>query len=454
MSNNERKERNIIFKGKSEEIYKVIIIGDLGVGKRTLLTNLSKNPFEKIPRVGVNITKEIVTIKNDLGKETDVSLMLWDIVGQPQFITLNRPKFNGADGIIFVYDVTRSSSFSNINNWYSTSVKYGFSGIPRILIGNKNDLKDEKKIILPMVEQLSEELNTPFFETSALTGENVKNAFRKIAELVYRAGKSNIKAKELKIGDLYPGLFSLKGFKNFDSFDPKQFSNFGISNRKKESDYTFKSIIVGDAGVGKTALTLRLLEGFFTDPTMTINSIFTSKLFRQEKGQRFDFHIKTISIETREGPIKAKIGLWDTGGQENLSSNKPMYYHGALGAVLVFDLTNSSSFEYLPQWIEEVRSRAKPEIQLLLVGNKSDLIDQRQETLEEINSFKRKFYLYYIETSAKTGEGVYNCFYILTGLMLGLHPPKRTLDTNKDFRPPRRPSGDPGSAKEGALVDF
>ena len=124
-----------------------------------------------------------MSIKNDTGRDVDVSLMIWDIAGQPQFYMLHRPYFNGADGMLLVYDVTRSSSFSNVNNWYSTSVKYGLSGVPRILIGNKTDLKDEKKIILPMAEHLSQKLNAPFFETSALTGENVSDIFHKIAEM-------------------------------------------------------------------------------------------------------------------------------------------------------------------------------------------------------------------------------------------------------------------------------
>jgi small GTP-binding protein len=103
---------------------------------------------------------------------------------------LHRPYFNGADGMILVFDVTRSSTFSNINNWYNTAVKYGLSGIPRILIGNKIDLKDERKIILPMADHLSEKLDSPYYETSALTGDNVKTVFTKIAELVYKAKAS------------------------------------------------------------------------------------------------------------------------------------------------------------------------------------------------------------------------------------------------------------------------
>ncbi|MFX0106503.1 MAG: Rab family GTPase, partial [Candidatus Hodarchaeota archaeon] len=125
--------------------------------------------------------------KDDMGKDITVNLMVWDIAGQPQFYMLHRPYFNGADGMMLVYDITRSSSFSNINNWFNTSIKYGLSGIPRILIGNKIDLKDERKIILPMAEHLSEKIDAPFFETSAITGENVSTIFKKIAELTLRA---------------------------------------------------------------------------------------------------------------------------------------------------------------------------------------------------------------------------------------------------------------------------
>ena len=122
-------------------------------------------------------------MKNEVGKETEVSLMIWDIAGQPQFYMLHRPYFNGADGVILAYDTTRSSSFSNVNNWWQTCIKYGLSGVSRLLIGNKIDLKDEKKIILPMAEHLSQKLNAPFYETSAITGENVKEIFHRIAEL-------------------------------------------------------------------------------------------------------------------------------------------------------------------------------------------------------------------------------------------------------------------------------
>ncbi|MFX0025192.1 MAG: Rab family GTPase [Candidatus Hermodarchaeota archaeon] len=175
---------DIVFQGKTESIYKVIVIGDPAVGKTSLLTKFATNQFEEkyLPTVGVNILKEIINLE----EQVVVNLMFWDVAGQPQFYMLHRPYFNGADAMILVFDITRSSTFSNINNWYSTAVKYGLSGIPRILIGNKIDLKDDRKIIMPMAEHLSEKLNAPYFETSALRGDNVKLIFHKIAELVYK----------------------------------------------------------------------------------------------------------------------------------------------------------------------------------------------------------------------------------------------------------------------------
>ena len=175
---------DIIFQGKTESIYKIIILGDPAVGKTSLLKQFVTKKFVEnyLPTVGVNIVKETVELDKE---EAIVNLMFWDIAGQPQFYMLHRPYFNGADGMILVFDLTRSSTFSNINKWYDTAAKYGLSKIPRILIGNKSDLKDERKIILPMAEHLSENLKAPYFETSALTGEKVKRVFLKIAELVY-----------------------------------------------------------------------------------------------------------------------------------------------------------------------------------------------------------------------------------------------------------------------------
>ncbi len=193
----------------------------------------------------------------------------------------------------------------------------------------------------------------------------------------------------------------------------------------EEYDYLFKSIVVGDGGVGKTALTLRFSKGFFQEKyKMTIG---------------VDFHVKTINVDSDNGPIRTKLQIWDTGGQERFSSIRPMYYRGALGALLIFDLTSISSFEHLPQWIEEVRANAKEDIPLLLVGNKDDLFDQRMVSLEEINEFTEEFNLYYMETSAKTGDNVGDCFYVLACLMIQQGVPEKLIEEGIIYAPGKIP---------------
>ncbi|TFG24101.1 MAG: GTP-binding protein [Promethearchaeota archaeon] len=176
----------IVFQGQTETIYKIIVIGDPSVGKTSLLSKYSTNlfPEQYLPTVGVNIVKERLetTINNE---DIVATLMMWDIAGQPQFYMLHKPYFNGADGIILVFDITRSSSFSNVKNWWNTCIKHGLSSIPRVLIGNKVDLKDDRKIVQPHADHLSEELNAEYFETSAKTGINVKKIFETIAKKVF-----------------------------------------------------------------------------------------------------------------------------------------------------------------------------------------------------------------------------------------------------------------------------
>ncbi|NHJ19549.1 MAG: GTP-binding protein [Candidatus Lokiarchaeota archaeon] len=184
MSDYEQIEGSIVFRGKTEAIYKIIVIGDPAVGKTSLLSNFATYQFKEkyLQTVGVSILKDTIELED---MDVTVNLMFWDIAGQPQFCMLHRLYFNGADGMLLVFDLTRFSTFSNINNWFNTAVKYGLSGIPRILIGNKTHLTEERKIIHPMAEHLGKKLNAQYYETSEVTGENVKEVFKKIAELVY-----------------------------------------------------------------------------------------------------------------------------------------------------------------------------------------------------------------------------------------------------------------------------
>ena len=179
---------DIVFHDRFEVIFKVIAIGDPAVDKTSLLTNFCSDKFEYeyIPTVGVNITKEPVTIKDDMGKDITVNLFVWDIAAQPQFYMLHRSYFNGADGLILVFDCMKTSTFSHINNWWQKCIKYGLRSIPRVLVGIKKNIIDKSIIPLSMARHLSEKLDAPYFEASILTGDNIKIVFHKIAELIYK----------------------------------------------------------------------------------------------------------------------------------------------------------------------------------------------------------------------------------------------------------------------------
>jgi small GTP-binding protein len=174
-------------------------------------------------------------------------------------------------------------------------------------------------------------------------------------------------------------------------------------------DFNFKCIAIGDGGVGKTAISVRFAKGTFTENyKMTIG---------------IDFFIKTVMVETPKGLKRVRLQIWDTAGQENFAVMRPAYYEGSAGALLVFDLTSNSSFANLSKWIEEIKKYIKKDIPVILIANKNDLVEQIDVSKEKVEEFTKKFDLYYMETSAKTGAGITdvggaNCFDVLSSLIV------------------------------------
>ncbi|OLS13797.1 MAG: small GTP-binding protein [Promethearchaeota archaeon CR_4] len=168
---------------------KIIIIGDPAVGKTSLIKKYVKIPIdsEYLPTVGAHISKQPVKLL--LGKDiVNVALLIWDIAGQDVFRILHKVYYNGAKGIILVFDLTKPQTLTNITRWQNEAIGFlGRSGkIPMILVGNKSDLKSEIKISKEEVTKIKELIHIPdYFETSALTGTNVTEMFYTIAERVY-----------------------------------------------------------------------------------------------------------------------------------------------------------------------------------------------------------------------------------------------------------------------------
>jgi Ras-related protein Rab-2A len=155
---------------------------------------------------------------------------------------------------------------------------------------------------------------------------------------------------------------------------------------------TFKYIIIGDSGVGKSCLLLQ-----FTD-------------------KRFEcMHDLTIGVEfgARVVPIagaEVKLQIWDTAGQESFRSITRSYYRGAVGALLVFDVTKRESFEHVQTWLDDARANCNTPLTVMLVGNKIDLASQRVVSREEAAEYAQRRGIVYMEASAKTAHNVDNAF--------------------------------------------
>ena len=157
-------------------------------------------------------------------------------------------------------------------------------------------------------------------------------------------------------------------------------------------DKLFRYIIVGDMAVGKSCILLQ-----FTDNKFRVQHELTIGV---------EFGAKTIELNNKT----IKIQIWDTAGQEQFQAITRTYYKGAIGALLVYDITRRDTFTHVTKWLEEVKSNSSKHICVILIGNKKDLEDKRQVTYEEGESFARENGLMFLETSAKTAFNVVEAF--------------------------------------------
>merc|ERR1712130_788840 len=150
----------------------------------------------------------------------------------------------------------------------------------------------------------------------------------------------------------------------------------------------FKLVFLGDQSVGKTSLITRFMYDSFDNTYQATIGI--------------DFLSKTMYLEDRT----VRLQLWDTAGQERFRSLIPSYIRDSSVAVVVYDVSNRQSFVNTARWIEEVRTERGRDVIIVLVGNKTDLVDKRQVSIEEGDAKAREFSVMFIETSAKAGFNI------------------------------------------------
>ena len=167
-----------------------------------------------------------------------------------------------------------------------------------------------------------------------------------------------------------------------------------MNNDEDEDKYKiYKILLLGDSAVGKSCLLLRYCDEKFQDLHLATIGL--------------DFRLKRINLENNK---KIKVQIWDTAGQDRFLAITKNYYRGANGILLVFDITNLSSFEHIKNWIEQIKEEAPEKIIIYLVGNKIDCVNNRLISYEEGKKLAEEFGLKYYETSAKNNENVDSTF--------------------------------------------
>ena len=162
-----------------------------------------------------------------------------------------------------------------------------------------------------------------------------------------------------------------------------------------KSSYRFKILLLGDSAVGKTTLVNKFIQGKFSaDYKMTIG---------------VDIMTKTLNIDGTE----VVLSIWDIAGQDRFRSFRSVFYRGASGALVVFDLTRLSSFQNLDRWVSELLEFVGRRIPLVFIGNKADLANMRMVKDSEAINYVKK-----LNSTYKTGQGVDECFTVLSKLAL------------------------------------
>ena len=175
-------------------IFKLVLIGDTGVGKTNILSRYINNEFSLATQstVGVEFGSKIIKKNDKL-----IKLQIWDTAGQERYKSITSAYYKGSKGAFVVYDISRKSTFENVDRWIEELKANGSEDVLIMLVGNKSDLEDKREVQTEDVIKKAEQFKIAFCETSALDGKNIDHAFDNlINEIAKKVEKE--KANEAK----------------------------------------------------------------------------------------------------------------------------------------------------------------------------------------------------------------------------------------------------------------
>ncbi|MHA1147232.1 MAG: Rab family GTPase [Promethearchaeota archaeon] len=170
-------------------IFKIVVVGDGGVGKTSLVLRYCENSFKEnyIMTIGSNFSAKSVELPDY--PQLAIKLQIWDLAGQKHFSFVRPPFYRGASGIVWTFDLTRRGSFQNLDNWKQEAEKV-IGKRPSVLVGNKLDIADEglREISVVEAEAYKEELGaSAYYETSAKEGISVEGVFRDLTLAILKS---------------------------------------------------------------------------------------------------------------------------------------------------------------------------------------------------------------------------------------------------------------------------
>ena len=203
-------------------------------------------------------------------------------------------------------------------------------------------------------------------------------------------------------------------------------------------DLSFKMIVIGDAGVGKSCLTTKASKG----------------IFEETYSATIGFEFLVFNVKLNDKVIKLQI--WDTCGQELYRSLISSFYRNASLAMMVYAIDNKESFNHIESWLKEVKLQSNPDIKIFLIGNKSDLEEKRKVPLEDAKTFKEENAIHYFsETSAKNGINAKEVFVEAAKLLYIEHLKyrerkfKKNQSDNEKFPLPKKENKNKNNRKKG-----
>jgi len=164
-------------------LVKIVLIGDTGVGKSNLLTRFTRNEFmiDSKSTIGVEFATKNVSVDGKILKA-----QIWDTAGQERFRAITSAYYKGAVGALVVYDIARQATFENVEVWLKELREHSQHDIVVMLVGNKSDQRNRRKVATEDALALAEKHGLAFIETSALDGSGVDDAFRNILSEIYQ----------------------------------------------------------------------------------------------------------------------------------------------------------------------------------------------------------------------------------------------------------------------------